>query len=100
MTYDAAGNMTSNGTGTGSSSYTWGDQPFPPVAGRIYGKYDMYFTVFSHTNALGSEGTTTLSDGSWASSEIFDPWGQRVATLSAFLSLGIHSATVLSCVGL
>jgi RHS repeat-associated protein len=138
--YDAAGNMTSDGTGTGSHSYTWdaegrlttiaspsggsviatytynalgqrvqasgssigsnpvfqyydvfgnlgyhgdlttwGYAPFPPVNGKVYGKY-YGRTLFIHSNALGSTGTTTWQDGTWGNSEIYDPWGQRWAT--------------------
>jgi RHS repeat-associated protein len=72
--YDAFGNLGYHG-----DTVTWGYAPFPPVAGKVYGKY-YGRTLFIHSNALGSTGTTTWQDGTWGNSEIYDPWGQRWAT--------------------
>jgi RHS repeat-associated protein len=77
--YDAFGNLGYHG-----DTVTWGYAPFPPVNGKVYGKY-YGNTLFIHSNALGSTGTTTWQDGSWVSSEIYDPWGQRWATSGSLL---------------
>jgi RHS repeat-associated protein len=77
--YDAFGNLAYHGDLT-----TWGYAPFPPVAGKVYGKY-YGRTLFIHSNALGSTGTTTWQDGTWGNSEIYDPWGQRWATSGSLL---------------
>jgi len=56
------------------------EEILPPVAGRVYGEYSSGYTSFYHANQLGSIGTMTNQAGNWLGSEIFDPWGQFVAT--------------------
>jgi len=49
----------------------------PPVAGRLYAKYENNKTYFLHTNQLGSTGVNTDQAGNWIDDEIYNPWGQR-----------------------
>ncbi|HEV2233149.1 MAG TPA: RHS repeat-associated core domain-containing protein [Terriglobia bacterium] len=76
MTYDAAGNLLSNGTGTGSSSYTW------DAEGRL-ASVDGGATSTYIYNALGQQAEIQLTGPARNFERLYDPAGQELSEFNA-----------------